>query len=137
MINSKLKSLLIVTRPDIKNTWWHRLSNVLIFGSTAIVFLAVSIGIFSDPYSWKDVYVQANNYQPSADAKPIPNEQIFNSTPNVVNNATQWKVSPQKLAGSLGVSIAYTIGWFILWESIFYRSIVYIVMGKGKDNAQR
>lgn len=68
----KLLNCFVVRRGGLENKWWHRLSNVLILGSTGILFVDLLYLFLS------------------------------------------------------------LLGWFILWESIVYRTLIYIIYGRQK-----
>lgn len=56
-IKEKILNILLVRRPEIQNKWWHRLANVLIYGSTIIVAVSLVCLFISDIFSgnsgWK------------------------------------------------------------------------------------
>jgi membrane-bound ClpP family serine protease len=88
-----------VKREETKDKWWHRLHDVLIWASTAIVFVSLFISFFSD-------------YKESA-YLGIP--------------VSNWDLIGMFLAG-----ILITACWYILWESVIYRAIIYIKYGTKK-----
>jgi|CXWL01.1.fsa_nt_gi hypothetical protein len=60
----KLLKILIVTRHGLSERWWHRLANVLIFGSTILVFL-ITLALPLDEYrSWSKKYLDVYNFEP-------------------------------------------------------------------------
>lgn len=80
-----IKKILLVERPGLEQKWWHRLSNVLIFGST-----------------------------------------IF-----MVGRAIQQYIKYRGDGDAFWAFLAPVL-WFIFWESIVYRTLVYIILGKNK-----
>ncbi|MCX6723678.1 MAG: hypothetical protein NT155_00710 [Candidatus Staskawiczbacteria bacterium] len=88
-----------IKREYLKDKWWHRLHDVLIWASTAIVFISLFISFFSD-------------YK----------ESIYLGIP-----MSNWDLVGMFLGG-----ILITACWYILWESIIYRAIIYIKYGTKK-----
>jgi len=64
-ICQKIKSIIIVERDILKNKWWHRLANVLIYGSAIIlaIFLLLIIP-FSDYSTWQN-YKYTYSFEPN------------------------------------------------------------------------
>ena len=94
-----LNQFFSVKREESKDKWWHRLHNVLIWASTAIVFISLFVSFSSD-------------YQ----------ESVYLGIP-----VSNWDLVGMFLAGTL-----ITACWYILWESVIYRAILYIKYGPKK-----
>lgn len=153
-LGHKFLNLLIVRRPELAGKWWHRLANVLIYGSATIVLLLGLVIILSDPPQYPTIFTFTSGTQFCTELRqsvPIhaPNI-IYNSTPTTlkINAEALSQVQINTLVDNdcglfSGMSIKYStyavyvfesliisLVWFIFWESIIYRAIVYIVYGK-------
>ena len=60
---TKLKNLLLVRRTELENKWWHRLANVLIFGSTIVVAIFAIALFVSNSEMWKQYSYPAFNFE--------------------------------------------------------------------------
>lgn len=191
----KLKNIIFVQREGLEQKWWHRLAQILIWGTTiAVLATTLSIGVFSESfvrYSYSAYSFQPNfvNVQGKAEkcyfkayGRLSPdiycgdidnsteligflkqdqswtnaidglyscdhgggcigyfatNDQIANT---LIKNGSLDNIFVKKIShvlyGEMVLNIFYsliaTIVWFIFWESIIYRAIIYIVYGKRK-----
>jgi hypothetical protein len=194
----KFKRFFIVYREGLEKKWWHRLANVLIYGSTIFIFiLSCCIGffhldqnfgntnwkIYSYTYSFESDYSQAKgeefscNYSSSGyqtiicgDAETLLTryakangtyDQLIQKTSqsgegyisdfmtyyqllseSVKNGSFPSQIKMKRepvvlyniLSEDVLIGLLFTILfillWFIFWESIVYRLIVYIILGK-------
>lgn len=123
-----LKKTLFVQRPELEGRWWHRLAKVLIYCSTISVLI---IGIFGAYENSKlsSIDLSYKAFQTSQqDLKTHPFLSI-NGGISAVNQYTDWAVFAQNLP----ILLVVTLGWFIFWESIVYRMIVYIIYGSKSE----
>jgi hypothetical protein len=189
----KILNFLIVRRPELQGKWWHRLANVLIYGSTIIIlFFAIFTSLliysfidhsfvysFENDYSnfsgpEQSCYFETVSYYPyyTIDCGNLVSSDDFMSKYAQTNKAAsdgkqlmldgvEYKGetlhSSQILTGRINggyldnistkeisavdylqsfEAIIYilviTIVWFIFWESIIYRALIYIIYGKRK-----
>jgi hypothetical protein len=181
----KLKNLIFANRPELEGKCWHRLANVLIYGSTIVVTLFAILLIFSNTtferytptaYSFEpsyqdakgkeyDCYPTAENYfgpnvvcnytnidinnflsryESSTSVRPVFTPYLPNLTANQIELNEfiragdllniRAKIEGHIRYGAIIWSITYILSiaivWFIFWESIVYKSILYIVYGK-------
>ena len=84
----KLSNFFIVKREGLEKRWWHRLVNVLIYGSTAFLITYWIIAIIADGGFTSDSLI------------------------------------------TILAAISVGILWFIFWESIVYRALIYVIYGK-------
>lgn len=190
----KIVDILMVRRPELEGKWWHRLVNVLIYGSTIFLVLVALFIIFTDS-SWQDYQYVIHNIAPvsyestsTVQSLPVDNSSVNQSTvtatqlqqilqnpppritttPSIclaqnkytvsglawqiresydayyeVDNRTlivrlleKYPLCQNVLGSDLSIDIIYSliiiISWFLFWESIIYRAIIYIVYGKRK-----
>ncbi len=187
---NKLSNLIFVRREGLEQKWWHRLAQVLICASTAVVLVIGLLNVISIskqtypvvytnehklPFSsvkfistaqqqgfseedielwlWihdlKDLPLNSQ-YYPSNNTVPLTNEQMeemvakMKATPQSVidqqtiqdqllTNIASSQKTNYLINKSFIVIILFPIVWFIFWESIFYRAIVYVIYGKRKS----
>lgn len=83
-IKNNLIKIFLVRRPETENKWWHRLFNVLLFGSGVIVFiLTILLNIGTNNESWISYEPIAFSLEPKYDqstGKIIPCETTMDST---------------------------------------------------------
>lgn len=216
----KVRNFLIPYIEGIENNWWHRLVNVLIYGSTILILILFSIGFFVEKDNWikttpkifsfEDGYSSTSGKEFECEYKngissAIPEiscEEISLDGINVVERYNETirkrfnlksfecieqknengKYSEESLrclreyinfipvtadpvsvsADNIGVEISHmrfirgfsvkinteiiylkffediflilaiVAGWFIFWQSIIYRTILYVIYGKKK-----
>ncbi len=183
-IIKKIFYIFVVYREELPKKWWHRLVNVLIYGSTIIFATLILFISFSDSY-WKKYsytsYSFESNYStakgkevdcyfygysrvaPSIDCGDLHNstdflnryikaisdswlitsmrtsmtdDQLVNSMIRDGDIAKNIKVKRQttilfrELFKGILITILIILGWLIFWESIIYRSLIYIICGR-------
>lgn len=79
----KLLNILFVKRAEVENKWWHRLSNVIIFGSAITVFILTIITTIDniDFYKWstyKPVAFSLESNYDDFNGKELPCQQTLN-----------------------------------------------------------
>jgi len=155
----KFLNLLIVHKPELKGRWWHRLANVLIYGST-IVFLVFGFTILFNFSNFaclsgnKLLTKVLTNAELQENIQTIENS---NASQSVINGTIQsykdlyqqdsdgtWEMKSLHVCFMTNshdqvifvedvlLSILFTFIWFIFWESIIYKAIIYIIYGKNK-----
>jgi hypothetical protein len=224
-IMKKLFNLVLVSKDGLSKKWWHRLAQVLIYGTTIVVFFVSVFAVFitlRDPSNWETYILTKYNFENGFDKaqgetvdcnihvsqntnswlefdekmndlncgklnvnvaefvdrynsatknafgvslEPCPfNKDAFGRlTPETLKcmDLTGLRltiINPQDLSGdnlkkyqdyfvdikaklllkiNYGLfiefpllALAYVFGWFVFWESIIYRTIVYIIFGK-------
>ncbi len=159
-MKEKIKKFLIPWREDLDKKWWHRLINVFIYGSTIsiIIFLFVllftgsSLAKFKYTYSFDPEYpvitgeefincklsggrlfhgINCDNFSISLDDTDFGRILLQNNLDNMSVKKT-FHILYFKLFSSLGIIFLITLGWFIFWESIVYRIILYIIYGRNQ-----
>lgn len=133
--------LFIVQREGLKNRKWHRLANVLIYGSTVAVFLWQFLplenlrgySIITPNYG-----VIGTAHEPTAQDISL---MVFGTTslPDTLSNeqmilASQVEVkSPwEKVRDVFANGVLNALVWFVFWQSIIYRAVVYVILGREK-----
>jgi hypothetical protein len=132
----KFFDLFIVANKDLEKYWWHRLAKIIIFGTTIAVFIScVYINIFNHGSESLFTYYSIGE-QSSVNPKISIKDQLDNLRKNnSVNSLTTTQnvdreAKDRSLLFDIAISTLYPILWFIFWESLIYRSFVYIVLGK-------
>ena len=175
-------------RQGLDKKWWHRLSNVLIFGSTVVVVLMSGMFLLNEQIEyWSHVEYVAYSFEPNyLEAKGREVRCLFevgglrgdSKTPTIFcgeysssshflddyfkyndffdrAKANAAGMSDDKIMKSL-ISEKYladvkvkektiieygevfanilfvfsvVVAWFVFWESIFYRAVLYVVYG--------
>lgn len=153
----KLSNLLFVRHEGLEQKWWHRLAKVLIWGSTFILFTGVIIGFFiiNRPFKVRSIEPAATSaIMPIAcfHLSPVSidqfSEEIKNQYPaydyldnNFLAKAVVKKfpecdksVKLHSYVTQIIFGLLYVVAWFIFWESIIYRLIIYIIYGNRKHS---
>ncbi len=220
----KILNLILVRRDGIEKKWWHRLANVLIFGSTILLFIGTFLYLWDSLDSFKNYSYTAYNFEngyteakgneiecrfhlgdspitSNVGDKPyvvcgedystdigqflkkyndafrqkfsinddycdIKGRDLFGKLTNEAIKCFREKndISPLSMGSSndkqkqweefdfstnikvkreskinfgaisvfVGTLLLVTIGWFIVWEAIIYRALVYIIFGSKK-----
>lgn len=158
----KLKSILIVERPELQGKWWHRLANVLIYASTVLflvlcIFVAFDLSQSSIPYipfsSHELSYIKFPLVNPNipsegfevGDSDAVLNQMVeHNASSADIQAIVNWygenpngsyitKTDWKIFAFGTLIALPITFIWFFFWESIIYRAIVYVIYGKNKS----
>lgn len=184
----KIYRFVFVQKEGLVDKWWHRLVNVLIFGSTVAVFVIYLFLFFSDEFNWKKniytAYSFESNYDKakgkeqncsfvtlSSDFISIACGDIFNASDFLTRyskaKGTYEKLQQLKIDKNideekilrggiksrdfdnikvkkdtivlykdlfifLSLLLLLLFCWFVFWESIIYRTIIYIIYGRNK-----
>jgi hypothetical protein len=135
-----LKNLLIVSRSELQGKWWHRLANVLIYGSTfiffvfSITFIFINLPVYTfNPNITSRIQFECRLIYPVNTVPSWAVQQILaKGTPVAVLPKTPVKICYNFSYLNVVYIILLTLGWFILWESILYRATIYIIYGSKK-----
>lgn len=186
-------SLILVKREGLNKKWWHRLSNVLVFGSTIILTILLVLAVstssawkkFSFNYSFEPSYLNAPGQEQDcifvgheypysspliscgditsssdflshytaakgtteAVAKlknddSLTDDQIVNAAINTgklddIKFKKDYSIKFEILFSEIAFSLLVLISWFIFWESIVYRALVYIVLGQHQRSTSK
>lgn len=181
----KFFDVIIVRKDELRKKWWHRLANVLIYGSTILLGIVISYLFFTEGADgWRKYSYVAYSFEPNYESakgkemdclfissrysKPfIRCGDIKDSTDFLTRDAAskgkdfaKWKLDHPDISddsimngyiesGDLenikvkrtttiqhvtifrdfGIAVLIILGWFIVWESIIYRALVYIIYG--------
>lgn len=145
----RIISLFIVRKEGLARHWWHRLITVAIYASTFIVLINPLF-----PLSQLSGYTVTlpNGIGFTSTSKPSPQDILdvasqigalhspilLNSlpasmTPEQMTYLQSSKQPPQgpveKVLKAIAIGVIDAIVWFILFESIIYRAIVYVILG--------
>ncbi len=60
---SKILKLLVPGRKDLSGRWWHRLVNVLIYGTTILVLIVAGVILVSSSWSWLNYSYPAFSFE--------------------------------------------------------------------------
>lgn len=179
----KFLELLIVQKPGLNEHWWHRLANILIYGSTILLAILVLGIAYNDPswklhqytYSFEKDYSAAmgkvegcsfygydksstifcgdlntasefltrytnargtyKEYFEQRAKLGYTDEQMLNGA-NDSGKFDDVQVKDHEipqlnlLLKQIGLAVLVILAWFIFWQSIVYRAIVYVALGK-------
>lgn len=149
--------LLIVNNSELASKWWHRLSKVLIYGSTLIFAIILAVNFYSNIFqdfsrinpckfgctneyliqiysSRTDLDSEKNKSNYSNPPETISSDQIRNIMLERNNRYVELSTDNliSKSIKEIIVLWLKVVVWFVFWESVVYRSIIYIIYGKNK-----
>jgi hypothetical protein len=142
---NEIKKILIVSGPNLENKWWHRLAKVLIYGSTIFFVIALIFNFWSQfliNFDRLDTECKGGcTYQQLVEMHGNPKLDFGHADLNTNDNhpVITWNqiVYRDYIYPVFRETLWYIIvvlGWFVFWESIVHRAIVYVVYGKKKIN---
>jgi len=153
----KVKKIIFPSREGLESKWWHRFIKVLIYISVVLV-LFIGLFVSVSKYNNKEItgsyliphtnltFEQIKKLDTASGSKSTvrleDGSYIINGEPasaytlidyirekNQENKQEQQKESQQQLITDIFITILVTIIWFILIESIIYRTFLYIIYG--------
>ncbi len=183
-MNTKIKKFLIPWREDLDKKWWHRLANIVIYGSTIFVVIFI-LSLILTGSSWKRInytysfesnyniisgeesvckFTKSGFFDPIINCGNIANPTDFlNKYAEAIRNGnmlielkagskiynnqlldklidagkfdnikvkSSYEIIYSRLFRNFGIGVLLIFAWFVFWESIIYRVILYVVYGK-------
>lgn len=156
----KILNLLWVSRVENKDTWWHRLAQVLVVGSTAAVLIAGCLEIADNLFYPRrapkveipksetltfeklkklDAILGLASTIITADNIFVLNGEPKNSLSDRINyiqdkqREADQKQSEENIKNLIQESLFIVLVvflWFLFWESVVYRTLLYVIYGR-------